>query len=461
MKNKNFLFLCLSLVFFVFASGGCGGNSSDDSYRSALPNSEEQPTQIEKEGVKLDASKFKITLSDPPKETNEVDIAKLADVQITQNPLSKIETFTLDEIVTQHNREGKETGSKELYSTKFLSVSLKLDQENARSGDQYVLQPLTATDSLRTAPGLSMENAYSFKNKKIQARMTAQNQIHWYKVVVDASENGREFSFILTDIPQGCNYDMYISTNGTDFSGLPQAGNAMEQWALQLPAGTYYLIVFANVQLANPTSDYTLYAGRRYWSKMLNIEIPHEAWDVNGRLIDFNPMHLGAYLEGNQWYLRTKNGFTYNLDALPYSVIPYGALVHHHNGSGSEYGSRFLDRSYLRSLSDWNWGTLQDQGAYHFTKPTNAAYASAMSGRYRYSKDTLVDDGSANLINRSVKFPVRQNYLVEIGFDSPRMFLWETFYYIETLQVWIEFEANSMNIAHLNGDGAGISCQGK
>ena len=70
-------------------------------------------------------------------------------------------------------------------------------------------------------------------------------------------------------------------------------------------------------------------------------------------------------------------------------------------------------------------------------------------------------DGTANFIDRSVKFPIRQNYRVEVGFSNPGLFLWESFYYIEKLQVWIEFEANSLNIEHLTGAGAGIPCQAR
>ena len=213
---------------------------------------------------------------------------------------------------------------------------------------------------------------------------------------------------------------------------------------------------------SNTSENYTLFAGRRYWNRYLNIDIPDQVWDVNGNLRSINPMRLGYELWSDGWHLVAAR-YRYNLNSLPYETIPYGATVHHHTGSQAELGSKLRDNSTLRGLSEWNWGTLERLGAYHRTRPTNATYANAMSGVYRYRGDTRINEDIANLINRSVKFPVRQEYELIVDWDGVTLpFPWETYYSVGTQSIWIEFEAHYLNLSHFRGnDGAGIPCQSK
>lgn len=455
-KKSSLSFLILLILFFVVTSGGCGGDGSSTNDSNVLPNSEIVVSQDSDPSsakqfieINLDASELKVTLSTPPVDIFDEDATrKSTGVQVSGDSFKGMEKYTLDEIVVKHNLNKKEAS------------------RNAGLGSEDEMGVVKIKNTMRTAiptvtPSLSIGSAYSAKNKSVQAKITAQGQIHWYKLVVDSSDSGREFMCILTDIPQGCDYDMYISADGTNFSGMPMAGNAMEQWSVQLPMGTYYVVVYSDVQI-NSNQAYTLFAGRRYWNKLLTIDIPDKAWDVNGYLRSVNPMRLGYELWGDGWHLVAAR-YRYNLNSLPYETIPYGATVHHHTGYDAEFGSKLYDGSVLRSLSEWNFGTLERLGAYHRTRPTNATYASAMSGVYRYRGDTRINDNTANLINRSVKFPVRQEYELIADWDGVTLpFPWETYYYVGTQSIWIEFEAHYLNLTHFRGnDGAGIPCQSK
>lgn len=355
-------------------------------------------------------------------------------------------SVTLDELIAKHDLNENEVKAQAQAITRAAAAPTQA------AGIPYITAPLSSA------------SPYNITNKSVQTNMTAAGQLHWYVLQIGAADANKDIMCFLSDIPSNCDYDLYISSNGVNFSGIPMAGNTTEEWVVTMPAGTYYIVVASDVHPASTNSCYTVYAGRRYWQKIMTIELPHKAWDVNGNLVDINPIWFGAELNSNGWFQRLpKREIGFNLDGIAYTKIPYGAVVHHHIGTtNQEYSSKLWDRSKFRSMADWNWGTLQSLGAFHHLRPANSAYAGTVTGMYRYSGDTKINETTANVVNRSKVFPVRQAYVLTAGWDgSMPGYYWETYYTIGSMTVWIEFEANWVNATHLFGSGAGITCQNK
>lgn len=93
-----------------------------------------------------------------------------------------------------------------------------------------------------------------------------ENDVDWY--ALDVSSSSEPISVMLANIPNGCDYDLFIvkydSTNGiTELYHNLQAGTTSEALYGTLPAGKYYVVVQADPDVVNNYSDsnYKLYFG--------------------------------------------------------------------------------------------------------------------------------------------------------------------------------------------------------
>ncbi len=113
------------------------------------------------------------------------------------------------------------------------------------------------------------------KNQVIQANLNSATDEDWYKIDITQSDldaNGGVAAAILTNIPNNCDYDLYILQilpNG-QIAGLQseQTGNATEAIYFNCNPGTYYAVVDAKAGVENNFSqqNYSLYFGGAYKS---------------------------------------------------------------------------------------------------------------------------------------------------------------------------------------------------
>lgn len=120
----------------------------------------------------------------------------------------------------------------------------------ASSGDQYEPNntPATATQSLI--------------GQKIKATIHDENDWDWYKF--DVLDTTNPYSFVLTDIPNGCDYDLFLVNSDLEIEYYNlQEGNTTEQFYIKFAeVGTHYISVQSYSGYSN--SPYTLYFGPSY-----------------------------------------------------------------------------------------------------------------------------------------------------------------------------------------------------
>jgi hypothetical protein len=113
------------------------------------------------------------------------------------------------------------------------------------------------------------------KNQVIQANLNSATDEDWYKIDITQSDldaNGGVAAALLTNIPNNCDYDLYILQilpNG-QIAGLQseQTGNSPEAIYFNCKPGTYYAVVDAKNGIENNFSqqNYSFYFGGAYKS---------------------------------------------------------------------------------------------------------------------------------------------------------------------------------------------------
>lgn len=104
-------------------------------------------------------------------------------------------------------------------------------------------------------------------NEITYASLHNSDDVDWYKIEVDNAS--KPISVFLTNIPNGCDYDMYLvqydSASGiTNMNYNIKAGTTPEElYGTVNEAGTYYVVIQAKPGLENnySSSNYTLYMG--------------------------------------------------------------------------------------------------------------------------------------------------------------------------------------------------------
>ena len=180
---------------------------------------------------------------------------------------------------------------------KFKGVSF----DDIRMDDSGIA--LTAVgDSYETNNGPTVATKGRY-NKLTYASIHEANDVDWYQIeVVDTS---KPISVFLTNIPSGCDYDMYLlqydsKLGVTNAFYNIQSGTASETlYGVVDEIGTYYVVVQANQSLQNnfSSSNYTLYMGDYY-------RIGQYGYVDTGLDISFgyipvgnqNPVYMGWYV---------------------------------------------------------------------------------------------------------------------------------------------------------------------
>lgn len=166
----------------------------------------------------------------------------------------------------------------------------------ASIGDQYEPNntPQTATAGLA--------------GKKVKATIHDESDWDWYKI--DILDTSIPYSFVLMDIPNGCDYDLYLITEDLqDGYAVIQEGNTTEQFYLNFnEIGTYYISVQSYSGYSN--SPYTLYFGPSY-------KVGDTGW-LSGWSFSFGNVPRGSYAHSVP---------AQNLNLTNDSSIPNGSVM--------------------------------------------------------------------------------------------------------------------------------------
>ncbi len=200
--------------------------------------------------------------------------------------------------------------------TESIGAKLKKSAEyqvNAGEGDIY--EP-------NNGPAAATQGK---SGSKVNATIHADTDVDWYGFQVTQADvnDGVIYSFILTNIPIGCDYDMYLLDE--TFAGYAdlQSGNTTEQFYLTFnTAGTYYVAVQSDLGYSD--SAYTLYFGRTYKSG-------YRSYTDTGLTYNFGNIPLGNTTEMFTGWL------SYNLtnatDIPDSAIVERFYLTDHGNGA--------------------------------------------------------------------------------------------------------------------------------
>lgn len=167
--------------------------------------------------------------------------------------LSSNESIRVDEIV--------EVGSLEEFAGNAIEDVIIDNGEIALAsagGDIY---------ETNNGPGLATSGRY---NKLTNASIHESSDVDWYRIEV--LDETKPISVFLTNIPSGCDYDMYLlqydsNVGITNMYYNIQAGNTSESlYGTVDQIGTYYVVVQPKTSVDNnySSSNYTLYMGDYY-----------------------------------------------------------------------------------------------------------------------------------------------------------------------------------------------------
>lgn len=128
----------------------------------------------------------------------------------------------------------------------------------AATGDSY---------EANNGPTVATSGRY---NKITHASLHDASDVDWY--TIEVLDTSKPISIFLTNIPSGCDYDMYLlqydSTNGiTNMYYNIQTGTTSEElYGTVDKIGTYYVVIQASSSVENnfSPSNYTLYMGDYY-----------------------------------------------------------------------------------------------------------------------------------------------------------------------------------------------------
>ena len=155
-------------------------------------------------------------------------------------------------------------------------------------------------------------------NQVTYASIHDANDVDWYKIEILDADN--PISVLLTNIPSGCDYDMFlVQYNDTD--GITkmyhnvQAGTSAENLGGFVDeAGTYYVVIQPDTSVENnfSTSSYKLYVGDYY-------RVGQYGWVDTGLDIQFGYRPVGT--------TTTYYSSWYSYDLTNNTSIPTGAIV--------------------------------------------------------------------------------------------------------------------------------------
>ncbi|MBE6049430.1 MAG: hypothetical protein E7214_01915 [Clostridium sp.] len=218
------------------------------------------------------------------------------------------------------------------------------------------------------------------QNKVISANLGTENDVDWYTLNVDQSDvNSTIYSFILTDIPQGCDYDLVaISADGSTAAYKLETGSTSECFYAKLPkAGTWYVVVQSKGEYSE--SNYKLYFGNTYYSGSTRINT-----DINYNFGYYNVDHSKTY---NVHACKYSDKYTLDLSNaafIPDQSVTTGASI---TSDGRGYWIGLT--KYLQMGSDTyscQYGTgidfIQIQANKHYTKIPQSLYASVEYSEY-------------------------------------------------------------------------------
>ena len=162
-------------------------------------------------------------------------------------------------------------------------------------------------------------NSYStatqgLKGRLVRANIHSDSDVDWYSFDVTQYEvnSGQYFSFVLSNIPLNCDYDMFVASS--DFTGVMyniQSGSTPEEFFVTFnKAGTYYVVI--QTASGYSSSNYNLYFGSAYKSKSTE-------WRSTG--LSFNFGYIPTGRDYNTW----SSWQSYNLTND--STIPNGSVV--------------------------------------------------------------------------------------------------------------------------------------
>lgn len=182
---------------------------------------------------------------------------------------------------------------------------------------------------------------------KITATIHEESDWDFYRLSV--TDTSQPYSFILMNIPSGCDYDMYLLNS--DLTGgyvNIQEGNTPEEMYLNInEQGTYYVVIQSHSGCSD--SPYTLYFGPAY-------KTGDTGWRDSGLKFNF-----GYIPQGNDYYTSVS---PQNYDLTYDSSIPNGsvmtALKMDLNGNGGKWGGF---TKYIREPSGYGmkqYGNLPD-----------------------------------------------------------------------------------------------------
>ncbi len=164
----------------------------------------------------------------------------------------------------------------------------------------------------------------------------------WFKFEVTSADVSNEvpYSFILTNIPADCDYDMYVVNS--DISGIThnlQTGTSSEQMVFSFTkAGTYYVVIQSSKGY-DASNYYKLYFGRS-WAHGLT------GWANTGFTFNFDNK-----AQGTADYLYSSSGWQI-LDFRNNSAFPDGSVVNYFYLDATHTGDYAGLEKVLRAATD-------------------------------------------------------------------------------------------------------------
>lgn len=228
------------------------------------------------------------------------------------------------------------------------------------------------------------------QNKVIKANLGTEKDVDWYSFNVGQSDvNSTIYSFVLTDIPAGCDYDLIaISADGSTGAYKLETGNTSECFYAKLPkAGTWYVVVQSK-GVYSPL-NYKLYFGNTYYNSSCRIN-PNINYNFGYYNVDHSQSH--------NVHAR-KYSDVYTLDLTDVSFIPEQAVTTGASITSEGSGNWRGLTKYLQMESDTyscQYGTgidfIQIQPNKYYTKIKQSLYASVeYSNYFRWTPSLTLD----------------------------------------------------------------------
>lgn len=164
----------------------------------------------------------------------------------------------------------------------------------------------------------------------------------WFKFEVTSTDvsNAEPYSFILTNIPTGCDYDMYVVNS--DISGIThniQTGTSSEQMVFSFTqAGTYYVVIQSS-EGYDASNYYKLYFGKS-WAHGVT------GWANTGLTFNF-----ANKAQGTADYIYSSSGWQI-IDFRNNTAFPDGSIVNYFYLDATHTGTYGGFEKLLRAATD-------------------------------------------------------------------------------------------------------------